>query len=346
MDYSTKFSNILKTINSINGFKRFPEGVLNTKLEPPNFETCDYIISSLNLFLANNKDILKLKDPHFNLIHSSELNACFYKDQTHFFGLTKGLVDCYQFVFINFLRDSHLFIDELGNSKTYPIIINNANFSNWSNFIYTNQIDYSSFKIPELNSKRKSMSSALFTYCIFFIVMHEVGHVKHKKSNTQFVYEMDADMFAVNELVRHMTSSVIKKEVEEKYQNYYFFKSKKTIFRYTTFILLTVFFILFSYEKPEDISLESHPRSVLRCIYSVQVLLETFLKNGFLNTGDINECGKQSLHEFRGAVKTIYPNSPIDSFFNALSNKRLGKEHEFLQSIAVEMNDLNGSGKY
>lgn len=338
---------------------KYPNGFYVPEPGHPNYEICNWLQQQINNWLSNNVLGLKIRDIQFDFIHSDEINACAdTQGQCKFIGVTKGLVDYSSFIFSNYLS-SNYFLNDLftDNIQKQSEIIDNDLFFSWNSFCIQNSIDYNSLKYTPTDPKRKTIAEALFLYFIYFIVLHEIGHLNQKEDSLfefndlniatannleKQILEMDSDKYAVNELAKHLMSCYDNiSQLESK--NLFFFENKKGMVRYVIFMLFNMFYIFSSNNKFEKYILEfSHPHPALRVNYSITLLLDIFTNNSFVSISEREELGKQSIVDFAKVFEKIFPNSKLNKYFNLIRDKDLLYHHETLQNGAKQMSNLNG----
>ncbi|MEJ7671592.1 MAG: hypothetical protein WKF59_02500 [Chitinophagaceae bacterium] len=137
-------------------------------------------------FDLNSKDF-QIKKPNFYLIKSESINACAFPCEGYnFLGVTKGLIDYSSFIFRNILLDNNFFKHELDeNNIQQPEKINDEDYQSWTSFCQKNNISFDSLFYTPNNSHRRIIAEALSQYFIFFIIVHETGHLRQK---TQILY--------------------------------------------------------------------------------------------------------------------------------------------------------------
>ena len=364
MNSTEIFDTLLKKYKTSSGKKRFPKGIYLPFDKDSNYEILGWLQNSLNVFLANNSYSLEITQPHFNFIHHEGINACAIRRHSeNFIGMTKGLVDYSSFLFRNFLRDNDFLKDVLENTQDEAVIISHVQFFDWCKFRNENIIHHDSLSYSPSSFKRKKIAEALFQYYIFFIILHELGHLKQRAQNlTRFefegekgkmtnlksqVLEMDADKFAVIQLANHLITLYKERNLPENQPFLIFFDNKKTIVRCAVFVLLFMFFMFSSNNKFQKYILEySHPHPSLRVHYCVILLFDCFVNSSFLDKNEQKEFGKQTINDFGDIMKRIFPNAGLKKYFSLIRDKELQMHHETLQNAAKSMKNLNGYGKY
>ena len=364
MNSTEIFDTILKEFKTSSGEKMFPKGIYLPYNKDLNYEILEWLQNSLNAFLTNNSLSLEITQPHFNFINDDGINACAVRRPfKNFIGMTKGLVDYSAFLFRNFLRDNDFLKDVLEITEDKAVIINHVQFFNWCKFSNQNLIHHDSLSYSSLSFKRKKIAEALFQYYVFFIILHELGHLKQLTQNlTRFefegeknkmaklksqVLEMDADKFAVNELANHLITFYTERNLPENQPYLIFFDNKKTIVRCAVFVLLFMFFMFSSNNKFQKYILKySHPHPSLRVNYCVILLFDCFVNNSLLDKSEQEEFGKQTINDFGDIMTRIFPNAGLKKYFNLIGDKELQMHHETLQNAAKSMKNLNGYGKY
>ena len=368
MNPTSIFNEILKNVKNSKGELLFPNGVYSPldASEAPNHSTYLTVEKRINLLLQYNKEFFELKNPHFNLIHCGSINAC--ADATtsnnHFIGFTLGLVDFSQFILKNCLRDNEFLFEFLGESFEEVYVINHHTFKNWHPFILKNSLNSELMNLSLKNIRRDRLANELFIYFSIFIHLHEIGHLKQKKNKffSEFdsifctsdnlksqVYEMDADYFAVHRLASNLigTYNTGKKNIPESDSNILIFESKEILVRCTLFILITTFFIFGTVNGFNKETLDTkHPNPALRLTYCIEMLVNIFIQEGFINEKEKDKFGKKTVNDFKKIIEKIFSNLDLVSFLNLTVDTELLNHHNQLQLIAQTMNDLNGSGYY
>ena len=90
-------------------------------------------------------------------------------------------MDCSLFNFKNLLCNGALFNIELGDIDSKPLVINNADFSDWWFFLENNKIE-DAF-IPLLTTKRKQVADGFFVFYTYFISCMKWGILNIKKKH-------------------------------------------------------------------------------------------------------------------------------------------------------------------
>lgn len=325
------------------------------------FEYLSKLESELQHFLNINSEYFKLKNSHFNFIQGNDINACAINDSYNFIGFTVGLVYYSRFIFVNLLRDSAFLNDVLGDSNEDSIIIKNTQFTDFRTFIRKNSLDAESINILLANTKRREVAESLCSYFYYFILMHEMGHLRQKNRIKGFEFnsqledddnenlksqalEFDADVYAVNYLAKKLMKDY------NRFQDHsapIFFESKKSVVSYSLLILLVTFYVFSHNINFKKYLLNyNHPHPSLRLTYSVELLMDSFCKNGFINNLEKDEYGKQTLLNFENFMEKIFSNADIKKFFKLCTNLDLRKHHKHLQTEAGKIEFLYGYGYY
>jgi hypothetical protein len=223
------------------------------------------------------------------------------------------------------------------------------------NFLTENNIDWNSVGIHPSNPIRKEIAKSVFEYFVFFVLMHEIGHLrqKNRKNILEFdnqnkngesnlkcqVYERDADLYAVNKFaIRLMSIFGEKKDTDKSV----FFDTEETVCYFSIFIPLLLFYTLSHNNNFEKYTLDyNHPPPSLRLRYSMDVLVTIYTQNGFLNRSTTDSVGKRVVSDFNVIMKKIFPESNVPQYFKLVLDKEL-RHHAFeLESRAKQMSDLN-----
>ncbi len=201
---------------------KYPFGIYYPHSDDPGFTLYNWLEGQVKYFLNENLSNLNVKSLHFYLVKGIDINAFkLTTDHHNFIGVTKGLVDYSSFIFRNTLR-SNSFMKDLfkENSAEHPIIIEYDQFLDWRNFCEQNKLDYDTLLVTSSNNRRRIISEALFSYFIFFVLLHEIGHLNQQTQQSIYefdgineinsdslrcqVLEMDADKYAIHELGKNI----------------------------------------------------------------------------------------------------------------------------------------------
>ncbi|MEP7229198.1 MAG: hypothetical protein ABI691_03035 [Ginsengibacter sp.] len=344
--------------------KEYPMGIYDPHLDDPGFILYTWLEKQIKNFLDRSLSNLNVGNLHFYLIKGININAVkFSKDHHNFIGITKGLVDYSSFIFRNILRSSS-FMPEIfdESSAENPIVIEFDQFLNWREFCEQNKLDYNTLIISSADNKRRIISEALFSYFIFFVLLHEIGHLNQR--NKEFIYEidddtddkssdilsqqvleMDADKYAIHELGKHLMDA-FENKTSISATNLIFFETKVTTIRYLIFVILITFYIFSANKNFEKYTLKfKHPHPSLRSNYCIDTLLEFLTKNYFINDGKRLLIIKDSVKNFRSAMLNIFPNSHLKEFYELVidKDKYLFNHYMILLDAAKQMKKLNGN---
>ena len=319
------FDKILKCQKDSKGVSIYPNGIWKPFNGSPNFEYCNWLHYNLNRAFHDNTLDLKIKNLYFYFIHHDGINAC--ADNTNppynFIGVTKGLVDYVTFLFCNIVRHENFLPDIFEiNLAEESIIIYNETFFSWQKFCTDNSLKkYEPEGYFPSNSKRLIISKGLILNFIFFIIMHEIGHLNQKSRSLFFEFdnlpneekdnlsnqtlEMYADKYAVNQLAEQLINSY--KNLSKEGNTQVFFENKRNLVRYAIFILFVMFYLFSVETKFEKYILKyPHPHPSMRFNYSVTLLLDLFVNNSFLNNAEREELGKQSIKDFASIMQKYF----------------------------------------
>lgn len=340
---------------------KFPDGIFIPESYSPNFSICIWLQNSVDTFFDLNSKDFQIKKPNFYLIKSESINACAFPCEGYnFLGVTKGLIDYSSFIFRNILLDNNFFKHELDeNNIQQPEKINDEDYQSWTSFCQKNNISFDSLFYTPNNSHRRIIAEALSQYFIFFIIVHETGHLRQKNPNFIFefntlsnddtdnlinqVREMDADKFAINQLANHLIYAFKNKNLFNNASDIIFFKNEEIVVRYSLFILFFMFYFFSHNKKFEKYILENrHPHPKLRLLYSSLQLIECFYINSFLSKEKLDNCLRESIHDFGNTLKRIFPNADIKKYFDLIKDKDLQNHYLTLQEEAKNLKNLNG----
>ena len=342
---------------------KYPMGIYFPHSDDPGFTLYNWLQKQITNFFSENLRNLNVQNLHFYFIKAIDINAVkLNSSHYNFIGLTKGLIDYSSFIFRNILRSNSFMKDVFEESSAEPsTIIEFDQFADWQNFCEQNKIDYDTLLVTPSNNRRRIIAEALFSYFIFFVILHEIGHLNQRneekiyeiddmnKSNLDIlnrqVLEMDADKYAVHELGKHIMVSFEKEAVISE-TNAIFFETKVTTIRYLIFVILTTFYIFSSNKNFELYTLDlEHPHPSLRSNYCVITLLEFLTKNSFINDEERLLIIKHSVKDFRLTMQTVFPNSQIIKFYDLIRdrNKYFFKHYLVLLEAAKQIKMLNGN---
>lgn len=308
-------------------------------------------------FLQRNLQFFELNNLEFHCINSESINGCAACcSKTNFIGLSKGLFYFPYFIISAIFKENTFLYDFLGYSNEQPITIGSHQFHSIGNFLTENNIEWNWVGIHPSNPIRKEIAKSVFEYFVFFILMHEIGHLrqKNRKNILEFdnqykddevlnfkgqIYERDADLYAVNKFAIRLMSIFNERKDTDKSV---FFDSKETVCYFSIFIPLLLFYTLSHNNNFEKYTLAyNHPPPSLRLRYSMDVLVTIYTQNGFLDRATIDSVGKRVVSDFTAIMKKIFPKSNVPQYFKLVSDKEL-RHHAFeLESGAKQMSDLN-----
>lgn len=342
---------------------RYPLGIYCPHSDDPGFTLYNWLEKQINNFLSENLTNLNVQNLHFYLVKGIDINAFkFTSGHYNFIGVTKGLIDYSSFIFRNTLR-SNAFMKDLfeADSAEASIIIEFDQFYDWQNFCEQNKLDYNTLLVTPSDNRRRIIAEALFSYFIFFVLLHEIGHLNQGNEDSVYeiddmhesnpdllkrqVLEMDADKYAVHELGKHIMTAFENRDLISE-ANAIFFETKLNTIRYLIFVILTTFYIFSANKNFEKYTLSlKHPHPSLRSNYCAVTLLEFLSKNLFINDKDRLLIIKISVKDFRFAMQTIFPNSQILKFYNLVrdKDKYFFNHYMALLEAAKEMKMLNGN---
>lgn len=341
---------------------KFPAGIFNPLEGSPNFLICSYLRDSINTYFDKNSVELRIDTPHFYIIQSDTINGCAFTEQgQHFIGITKGVIDYSAFIFRNIMRDNALLPQALWhNIDQQPIIVAEEDFTSWASFCVKNDLSFEALDYNPNSNERRIISEALSQYFIFFVVTHEVGHLRQRNPHYLFeledaggsnisnnleqqVYEMDADKFAVNMLAEHLITTYNERHLEKNAPYRVFFRDEQLIVEYSIFMLYFMFYF-FAHNKRFDkyVTENAHPHPALRVRWSTELLINCLELNVFLPKEELRAAYKRSFQNFGNTMEKIFPNSNLRLFFNLVRDKELALHHDVLQELAKGYKNLNG----
>lgn len=306
-------------------------------------------------FLKRNLHFFELDNLEFYCINSESINGCAVCcDNTNFIGLSRGLFFFGFLIISDIFKENTFLYDFLGESNEQPITIGSTQFLTIGNFLKENKIVWNSIGIHPSNPIRKEIAKSVFEYFVFFVLMHEIGHLrqKNRKNIVEFdnenkndepylisqVYESDADLYAVNKFAIRLMSIFDKKNDKDKS---IFFHSKETVCYFSIFIPLLLFYI-FSHNKNfiKYTLAYDHPHPALRLKYTMDVLVTVYTENQFLEKAAIDSIGTRVISDFFKIMKIIFPDSDVLQYFNLILDAELRHHAFILESVSKQMSDL------
>lgn len=134
-------------------------------------------------FLQRNLQFFELDNLEFHFINSESINGCAVCcGTTNFIGFSRGLFYFPYYIVSNIFKENTFLYDFLGDSNEQPITIGSTQFLSMENFLTENNIDWNSVGIHPSNPIRKEIAKPVFEYFLFFVLMHEIGHLRQKNS--------------------------------------------------------------------------------------------------------------------------------------------------------------------